>query len=262
MTTTVEDFQARHHAVLERINQAATQAGRNPQDIRLIAVSKTFPTATVMEAYQAGMTVLGENRPQELAEKAQAFLERDLTNVRWCQIGHLQRNKAKEIARYAHEFHALDSLRLAHALQQRLVEHDRYLGVFIQVNTSNEPQKGGFSPQAVETILPELATLDRLRVTGLMTMAVFSDDESVVRPCFSRLRELRDALVPTAPEEISLAELSMGMTGDFEWAIAEGATCVRIGTALFGHRAHSAYLEASKSSTEQNGPEKSGQGLA
>lgn len=250
MTTTVEDFQARHHAVIERINQAATHAGRNPQDIRLIAVSKTFPTATVLDAYQAGMKVFGENRPQELAEKAQAFLEQGLTDVRWCQIGHVQRNKAKEVARYAHEFHALDSLRLAHTLQQRLVEHDRYLDVFIQINTSNEPQKGGFAPQAVKAILPELAALDRLRIKGLMTMAVFSDEESVVRPCFSRLRELRDELVPTAPAEISLAELSMGMTGDFEWAIAEGATCVRVGTALFGHRANSAYLEASKSTQD------------
>ena len=247
MTTTVDDFRIRHQDVLDRIHQAATKAGRDPDAVRLIAVSKTFPVDTVITAYQAGLHVLGENRPQELAEKARVFAAHNYTDVRWCQIGHVQRNKAKEVARYAHEFHALDSLRLAHALHNRLEEYDRHLDVFLQINTSNEPQKGGFTPVEIEALLPELATLHRLRIKGLMTMAVFSSEESLVRPCFSALRDLRDELIVNAPTEISLSELSMGMTGDFEWAIAEGATCVRVGTALFGHRADSAYLATSKS---------------
>ena len=237
--STVDEFRANYQAIAERIANAAHAAGRDPADIRLIAVSKTFPISHALLAAEAGMTVLGENRPQELAEKAQAFRDRGV-DVTWCAIGHLQRNKAKEIA--AAEFHALDSLRLAEALQHRLELANRTLDVFIQVNTSHEAQKSGFAPNEVAAILPSLATLDRLRVRGLMTMAAFSPEESVVRPSFEQLRTLRDRLQPDAPDGMSLTELSMGMTGDFEWAIAEGATSVRIGTAIFGHRPNSAYL--------------------
>ena len=232
--STVDEFRANYQAVTERIANAAHAAGRDPADIRLIAVSKTFPVSHALLAAEAGMTVLGENRPQELAEKAQAFRTRGV-DVTWCAIGHLQRNKAKEIAQFAAEFHALDSLRLAELA-------NRTLDVFIQVNTSHEAQKSGFAPDEVAAILPSLATLDRLRVRGLMTMAAFSPEESVVRPSFEQLRTLRDQLQPDAPDGMSLTELSMGMTGDFEWAIAEGATSVRIGTAIFGHRPDSAYL--------------------
>ena len=234
--STVDEFRANYQAVTERIANAAHAAGRDPADIRLIAVSKTFPVSHALLAAEAGMTVLGENRPQELAEKAQAFRTRGV-DVTWCAIGHLQRNKAKEIAQFA-----LDSLRLAEALQHRLELANRTLDVFIQVNTSHESQKSGFAPDEVAAILPSLATLDRLRVRGLMTMAAFSPEESVVRPSFEQLRTLRDQLQPDAPDGMSLMELSMGMTGDFEWAIAEGATSVRIGTAIFGHRPDSAYL--------------------
>ena len=239
--STVDEFRANYQAVTERIADAARAAGRDPADIRLIAVSKTFPVSHALLAAEAGMTVLGENRPQELAEKAQAFRTRGV-DVTWCAIGHLQRNKAKEIAQFAAEFHALDSLRLAEALQHRLELANRTLDVFIQVNTSHEAQKSGFAPDEVAAILPSLATLDRLHVRGLMTMAAFSPEESVVRPSFEQLRTLRDQLQPDAPDGMSLTELSMGMTGDFEWAIAEGATSVRIGTAIFGHRPDSAYL--------------------
>jgi len=221
--STVDEFRANYQAVTERIANAAHAAGRDPADIRLIAVSKTFPVSHALLAAEAGMTVLGENRPQELAEKAQAFRTRGV-DVTWCAIGHLQRNKAKEIAQFAAEFHALDSLRLAEALQHRLELANRTLDVFIQVNTSHESQKSGFAPDEVAAILPSLATLDRLRVRGLMTMAAFSPEESVVRPSFEQLRTLRDQLQPDAPDGMSLTELSMGMTGDFEWAIAEGAT--------------------------------------
>lgn len=219
-----------------RIDDAATKAGRAPEEVRLIAVSKTYPIETVQLAVDAGITLLGENRPQELAEKAQA-----IDGVTWCAIGHLQRNKAKFVAEHAHEFHALESLRVAEALQNRLELADRTLDVFIEVN-SGEEAKGGFAPADVEAFLPQLAELDRLNLRGLMTMAPFSQDETVVRPAFAALRELRDSLQPNLPDGMSCNELSMGMTGDFEWAIAEGATSVRIGTAIFGHRANSPYL--------------------
>lgn len=235
---TVEDFRAAHQQVLERMSDAARRAGRDPQDVRLIAVSKTNPIERVRLAVQAGMTLLGENRPQELAEKAEA-----IPGVTWAAIGHLQRNKAREVARYAHEFHALDSLRLAEALQHRLELEDRTLDVFIQVNTSHEEQKSGFSADEVEPFLPHLASLDRLHLRGLMTMAAFDAPEVVVRGSFAQLRELRDRLREVLPDGMSCEELSMGMSGDFEWAIAEGSTSVRVGTALFGHRANSAYLK-------------------
>lgn len=238
--TTPEQFRENYDAVLERIATAARNAGRAPEDVRLIAVSKTYPTEVVQKAVDAGITLLGENRPQELAEKAKNISG----DVTWAAIGHLQRNKAREIARYAHEFHALDSLRLANALNSRLDNEDsKTLDVFIQVNTSGEEQKGGFQIDQVESFLPELAQLTNLRLRGLMTMAAFSNDETVVRPSFEKLRTLRDALVPNLPDGMTCNELSMGMSGDFEWAVAEGATTVRVGTAIFGHRANSAYLK-------------------
>lgn len=238
--TTPEQFRENYDAVAQRIADAATKAGRSPEDVRLIAVSKTYPVDVVQKAVDAGITLLGENRPQELAEKA----ENINGNVTWAAIGHLQRNKAREVARYAHEFHALDSLRLANALNSRLDNEDgKTLDVFIQVNTSGEDQKGGFEINEVEAFLPELAELKNLRLRGLMTMAAFSDDDSVVRPSFEKLRTLRDSLKGNLPDGMTCDELSMGMSGDFEWAIAEGATTVRVGTAIFGHRANSAYLK-------------------
>lgn len=230
---TVEEFRAAREAVEARIADAAGRAGRDAAEVRLLPVSKTWPPERLRLAIEAGMTTLGENRIQELATKAEELAD---TGVRWCAIGHLQRNKARDCATYAHEFHALDSVRVAEALQRRLETVDRQLDVFVQVNTSMEPQKHGLAADDVEGVLTELVEFDRLRVRGLMTLAEFSPAESVVRPCFVRLRELRDRLVPSLPEGMSLDELSMGMSGDFEWAIEEGATTVRVGQAIFGRR--------------------------
>lgn len=241
MPSTVAEFRANFLAVSTAVAEAATAADRDPSEIRIIAVSKTFPVTQALLAAEAGITTLGENRPQELAEKAAEFEQRGITDVTWCAIGHLQRNKAKDVARWAQEFHALDSLRLAHTLDARLADLDRTLDVFIQVNTSGEEQKGGLAPAEVDKFLAEISPLRRLRVRGLMTMAQFSSDETVVRPSFAALRELRDTLSPNLPDGMSLSELSMGMSGDFHWAIAEGATSVRIGTAIFGHRPNSPY---------------------
>lgn len=218
-----DELKRRYDAVQAQIAEAAARAGRDPSEVRLIAVSKTHPVEVVQAAVDAGITVFGENKPQELAAKAQEI------DAHWCAIGHLQRNKAKEIAKYAHEFHALDSLRVAEALQRRLDTAERILDVFIQVNTSQEEQKGGIKPGELDEFLEGLSPFDRLHVRGLMTMAAASKDPNVVRPAFAALRELRDARLPGK-------ELSMGMSGDFTWAVEEGATSVRVGSAIFGAR--------------------------
>ncbi|APQ54630.1 Pyridoxal phosphate enzyme, YggS family [Corynebacterium pseudotuberculosis] len=224
----VEALRLAHEAVLERIVNSAERAGRDAAEVRLIAVTKTHPVEVVRDAVAAGMTVLGENKPQELSSKASK-----VSGVTWCAIGRLQRNKAKEVAAWAQEFHALDSLRLADALQRRLEAADRMLEVFVQVNTSGEVQKGGIAPVEAAEFLGQLADYDRLHVRGLMTMARNSPEEAVVRSSFVQLRELRDTLQPDFP---TATELSMGMFRRFEWAIEEGATSVRVGSALFGPR--------------------------
>ncbi|WP_431709426.1 YggS family pyridoxal phosphate-dependent enzyme [Glutamicibacter uratoxydans] len=232
---TVEDFRANLSAVQQRILAAETQAGRPAGSVRLLPVSKTVPEERLRLAIAAGMDYLGENKVQEAARKAEELA--DIPGLKFSVIGHLQTNKAKYVARFAHEFQALDNLRQATALQRRLEIEDRTLDVFVQVNTSAEESKFGLEPAATAQFIKELPAFDRLRVQGLMTLAVFSSDTAKVRSCFVTLRELRDRLRDTAPEGIGLEELSMGMSGDFELAISEGATVVRVGQAIFGARA-------------------------
>jgi pyridoxal phosphate enzyme (YggS family) len=220
-------------AVRARIEAACLRAGRDPQTVRLLPVSKTQSMKSIMEAYEAGIRTFGENKVQELVEKAEELAE--VPDLQWALIGHLQSNKAKQAAAVAAEFHALDSIKVAVALNRRLRDLGRSLDVFIQVNSSAEPQKFGLAPEAVEQFAHDLQPLGALRVRGLMTLAVLSDDESAVRACFERMRalqqQLKDAEVPG-----SFDELSMGMSGDFELAIEYGATTVRVGTAIFGER--------------------------
>lgn len=172
---------------------------------------------------------------QEAQRKAKALA--DLTDLRWSVIGHLQTNKAKRVARFASEFQALASLRVAEALERHLEIEDRTLDVLVQVNTSNEPSKFGLAPEETVAFVRELPAFSRLRVKGLMTLAIFSDDPVQVRPCFVRLRQLRDRLREQLPFSVDMDTLSMGMSGDFELAIEEGATLVRVGQAIFGPRA-------------------------
>jgi hypothetical protein len=160
----------------------------------------------------------------------------DLPDLRWAIIGHLQTNKAKLVAEFASEFQALDSLRVAEALDKRLQSLGRSLDVLVQVNTSNEESKFGLPPDEVEAFVKQLPAFASLRVRGLMTLALFSDDAAKVRPCFVRLRELRDRLRPSVPGGVAMDELSMGMSGDYELAIEEGSTIVRVGQAIFGAR--------------------------
>lgn len=217
-----------------RIAAACQACDRDPSEVRLLPVSKTVEQARLREAYALGLRELGENKVQEALEKSEAMA--DLADLRWVLIGHLQTNKAKYAARFASEFQALDSLRVATALDKHLQAQGRSLDVLVQVNTSNEASKFGLSPEEVPAFIQQLPAFTALKVRGLMTLALFSPDESQVRPCFVRLRELRDRLRQEAPDGIGMDELSMGMSGDFEMAIAEGATTVRVGTAIFGRR--------------------------
>src|SRR5690606_12831330 len=222
-------------AIQARIAAACHAAGRDPADVRLLPVSKTVEVERLRAAHAIGLHTLGENKVQEALAKSEAMA--DLNDLRWALIGHLQTNKAKYAARFASEFHALDSLRVAEALDVQLQKHGRALDVLVQVNTSGEDSKFGLAPEEVPAFVKQLPAFSSLRVRGLMTLALFSPDEALVRPCFVRLRELRDRLRQDAPDGITMDELSMGMSGDFEMAIAEGATTVRVGTAIFGIRA-------------------------
>jgi hypothetical protein len=211
-------------SVRERIDAACARAGRSPDDVTLIGVSKTFPPEAIAEAYEAGLQDMGENRVQEAAPKIKALAARGV-RPRWHLIGHLQTNKAQIATQLFAILHSVDSLRLAQALSRRAPEP---VSILLEVNVAQEASKFGFAPQEVASALSAIASLPHIDVLGLMTVAPAVDDPEAVRPVFRRLRELRDAL--------GLRELSMGMTGDFEVAIEEGATMVRVGRAIFGER--------------------------
>lgn len=229
---TQADFAANLASVRERIARAEQAAGRAPGSVRLLPVTKTVPSERLRLAIAAGVDWLGENKVQEALQKSEELA--DLPQLKYSVIGHLQTNKSKYVARFAHEFQALDNLRQAEALQRRLELEDRTLDVFVQVNTSGEESKFGMPPEAAPGFVKQLPAFDRLHVKGLMTLAIFSTDQVAVRRCFQKLRAVRDT-VREADERI--AELSMGMSGDFELAIAEGATVVRVGQGIFGARA-------------------------
>ncbi|OZI72062.1 YggS family pyridoxal phosphate-dependent enzyme [Bordetella genomosp. 12] len=220
-------------AIEQRIAQACERAGRPAGSVELLPVSKTFDANAVRQAAALGLRRFGENKTQEIREKAEPLAELGLS---WVMIGHLQTNKVKDVVRDVAEVQSLDRQELADALQRRLASAGRSLDVLIQVKTSPEPSKFGLPPEALPGLLTHLSeACPALRVQGLMTMAVNSEDSAAVRACFRRLRELRDTLACPA---LPLQRLSMGMSGDFEIAIEEGSTEVRIGSALFGARSY------------------------
>lgn len=230
----LEEFRENFVQIQARINQACERVGRDPKTVRLLPVSKTVDEERIRMVASLGYTQFGENKVQEAQSKAEAM--QDL-NLHWAVIGHLQTNKAKYVARFAGEFQALDSVRVAEQLESRLEIEDRYLDVHIQINTSGEESKYGLTPGELPDFIQTIKDFKRIRIKGLMTLAILSGDPVKVRQCFVLLRELRDQALPTLPAHMSLADLSMGMSGDFEIAIEEGATTVRIGQALFGARA-------------------------
>ena len=229
----VEEYRANLAAVNANIAAAAERAGRDLSEIRLLPVSKTIPEEGLRNAIAAGMHRLGENKVQEAKRKWQNLADLD---VEWAVIGHLQRNKAKDVAEFASEFQALDSDRLAETLDRRLQSLGKSLDVYVQVNTSGEESKFGLTPDAAVDFIKTLPQYSALRVRGLMTLAIFSSDTERVRECFRVLRTVRDRVRDIDPDLLGPAELSMGMSGDYEVAIEEGANCVRVGTAIFGKR--------------------------
>lgn len=233
--TSVEHIHRNLGEVRARIAAACRRAGRDPAGVRLLPVSKTQPESRLRLAHAAGCRLLGENKVQEAFLKWQAM--QDLADLRWSVIGHLQTNKAGLVARFASEFQALDSLRVAAALDRRLQLEGRALDVFVQVNTSGETSKYGLAPEALPAFVQQLPAFGALRVRGLMTLAVFSSDAARVRQCFRVLHGLRERLRQDGPCGLVFDELSMGMSGDFEIAVEEGATVVRVGQAIFGARA-------------------------
>ena len=217
-------------AVRRRIEVACDAAGRDPVSVRLVAVSKTRPVGEIAAAYHAGQHEFGENRAQELVAKA---ADLDLPGLRWSMIGHVQTNKARDVARCADEVQTIDSIRVARALDSRL-EAGRTLRVLLQVNTSGESQKSGLTVDEVAPVARELLDHPRLEPMGLMTIAIDSADPAAVSGCFRTLADLRRDLQDMTGHP--WPELSMGMSGDLELAIAAGSTCVRVGTAIFGER--------------------------
>jgi pyridoxal phosphate enzyme (YggS family) len=222
--------------VQERIEAAAKRAGRNPDQIALMAVSKTMPPERVREAYQAGLRLFGENRVQEFAEKSEFVA--DLYGARWRLIGHLQSNKATKAATLFDGIDSIDSLRLAEKLNEAAQKAERSLRVLIEVNVGGEAAKSGVAPVSseFEQILRAAPRLPALEICGLMTIPPFSAQPEGSRQYFAVLRRIRDEVANRKLPKVSMDELSMGMSHDFEIAIEEGSTCVRVGTAIFGAR--------------------------
>jgi pyridoxal phosphate enzyme (YggS family) len=222
--------------VRDRIANAASRSGRKPDDVRLIAVSKTHPIEAVRAAFDAGQRDFGENKAQEALQKiAQAA---DM-GIRWHLIGHLQSNKARKAAQAVGVIHAIDSIELLRKVDQAASEAGRTIDVLIQVDLALEDTKFGAPVGEVRSIVDAAAGCTAARLTGLMLLPPLAANPEDARPWFSRLRTLRDELVAAGAPADRLRELSMGMSHDFEVAIAEGATMVRVGTAIFGERHYS-----------------------
>jgi pyridoxal phosphate enzyme (YggS family) len=226
-------IQGNIEAVHARMAAAARAAGRRPEEIRLVAVSKTVEVERVREAVAAGVSLLGENYVQEAREKIHAL---GTTSVAWHFIGHLQTNKARQVVPLFDLIHSVDSLKLAQELDKQAARFGKRQAVLVQVNTGRETSKSGIYAENALPLIRAVSQLEHLEVRGLMTLPPFFDAPGRARPYFRQLRELRDQYLQEFGPASGALELSMGMTGDFEAAIAEGATMVRIGTAIFGAR--------------------------
>ncbi|MGA7375124.1 MAG: YggS family pyridoxal phosphate-dependent enzyme [Candidatus Sulfotelmatobacter sp.] len=224
-------------AVSERIEKAAKRAGRPREDIALMAVTKTQPTEKIREAYHAGLNLFGENRVQEFSAKVAALA--DLYDAEWHMIGHLQTNKAARTVGLFHAVDSVDSLKLAEKLDASARKLGKKLNVLIEINLGGEVAKSGAASDSPDlgALLQAAPRFEALTFRGLMTVPPFADDPQSARPYFQKLRELRDQISARKLPAIEMTQLSMGMSHDFEVAIEEGSTCVRVGTAIFGERA-------------------------
>jgi pyridoxal phosphate enzyme (YggS family) len=223
--------------IRERIAKAAKDCGRDPRSVHLVAVSKTMPAEKVKEAIEAGVDILGENYIQEARDKISKLSDH---TVSWHFIGHLQSNKAKYAVKLFDVIHSVDSVKLVREIDKQAKKNDKVQKILLQVNIAGEDQKSGVKPVEIPNLLKEISERENVSVLGMMTMPPFFDDPEKARPFFRQLREMRDMLqqkfLSQLDPSVSLDELSMGMSGDFEAAIEEGATLVRVGTAIFGER--------------------------
>lgn len=217
-------------AIRARLHSAATRAGRDPATVELLAVSKTFPIEAIQEAVEAHQTLFGENRVQEILTKAPALP----SLLRWHLIGHLQTNKIRKILPHVEAIQSLDSLDLARNIQRIAAQLNLHPKVYLEVNIGTETSKHGFSPEGLKAQFDDLLSLDRLQIQGLMAIPPFEENPEATRPHFIALRHLRDHLQTRSGRP--LPALSMGMSHDFEIAIEEGSTLIRVGTAIFGGR--------------------------
>jgi hypothetical protein len=223
--------------IRERIRSACSVSGRDPSAITIVAVSKTFPMQAIAAGVASGLVHFGENRARQLRDKEKARPGRlHDGDVIWRMIGHLQTNKAKYVARHADWFDALDSEKVAEALDGRAAKNNRVIPCLVQVNISGADQKYGMEPSAVHDFLDRCAEYENLHIRGLMAMASFVDDAEDVRPQFAAMRELFDSYNDANNPRVDMDELSLGMSNDFEVAIEEGSTMVRLGSSIFGPR--------------------------
>ncbi len=218
--------------VEERIAEACRRAGRDRSEVTLIAVSKTKPVEMLQEVYDAGIREFGENKPQELKEKYPQLPQ----DIHWHMIGHLQRNKIKYVIERACLIHSVDSLTLAEAIDHEAAKRNLVMPVLVEVNMAREDTKGGILPEEAETFIRSISTLPNIRVQGLMTIAPFTENAEENRIHFAGLRKLYVDINAKNIDNVHMRDLSMGMTGDYEVAIEEGATMVRVGTGIFGER--------------------------
>ena len=218
--------------IKEKMLNACLKSGRKKEDVRLLMATKTVPASTIIEAFETGETLIGENKVQELVEKADALSS-------WQHeahfIGHLQSNKIKDVMKYASCIQSIDRLDIAEKLEKRLASENKVMDIFVQVNTSKEESKFGCAEEEAIPLIEKIRMFEHLNIKGLMTIGLFSDDEKLIRPCYKLLYKIKQQV-----EDVHLVdgrlELSMGMSGDFEMAIEEGATIVRVGTSIFGKR--------------------------
>lgn len=228
----MEELRKNLNTVEERICAACARAGRDRSEVTLVAVSKTKPVPMLQTVYDAGIREYGENKPQEIKDKYPQLPQ----DIHWHMIGHLQRNKIKYIIDKVCMIHSVDSLSLAEAISKEAVKHERIMPVLVEVNVAGEESKFGVSPEQTEELIRAISVLPNIRVEGLMTIAPYTESAEDNRVHFAALRKLFIDIKEKNIDNVNMCSLSMGMTGDYEVAIEEGATLVRVGTGIFGER--------------------------
>ena len=219
--------------VKQNIADAAARIGKKAEDITLVMATKTVEAERIREAVRNGGSIIGENKIQEALKKYEVLKDEDAA---WHFIGHLQTNKVKDVLKFADLIHSVDRLSLVEKLDQRLLKEGRSMDILIQVNTSYEESKYGVAPEEAISLVKKTSRYDTLRIRGLMTIGLFTNDEVKIRKCFKLLKDIHDSVIKEGIDRVDMQYLSMGMSGDYQIAIEEGASMVRVGTAIFGAR--------------------------